>query len=268
MSIAQYEKALSGLTRAIRQLGSKKETTDRERRDILKKAQNAAQLVLIDDLISEIQTELNDVEQKIEESLKQRREQLLIAARDSGTPHKRFTDYDRVGIFKVTYKGQKIQLDIGSEILMTIEETNGDKAFDAINKAAQELESTPFSRDEFFATIKSAFGYARADGNIREGSIAVKALYVYVVSARHLRSSNYLKNPSVKAFQDYSLAQFAYDLARFGRDGWFFGKEALKTMTPNMVTIKAGKALMLPSLDSVEKQGPQFATLKIEKREF
>ena len=183
MSIAQYEKALSGLTRAIRQLGSKKETTDRERRDILKKAQNAAQLVLIDDLISEIQTELNDVEQKIEESLKQRREQLLIAARDSGTPHKRFTDYDRVGIFKVTYKGQKIQLDIGSEILMTIEETNGDKAFDAINKAAQELESTPFSRDEFFATIKSAFGYARADGNIREGRIVPVPV--------HLRDSHY-----------------------------------------------------------------------------
>jgi hypothetical protein len=267
MTMAQHEKDVAALSRLIKQLTSKKETSDSTRLDLLKKTQKAAQAILMDDLISELAQEVSGLEQRIEEALKQRREQLLRAARDANIPHKRFTDYDMVGIFKVSYKGRKVQLDVGSEAWMTVEEMDGNKLFDAINKATEELESVPFSREEFFKTLKSAFSYARADGQVQDGSIAIKTLYTYVVSARQLRSDKYLKNPTMKSFQDYSMAQFAYDFARFGRDGWSFDKECLRTMTPNMATIKEGKAIMLPSIGTVENSGPQVATLKIEKRE-
>lgn len=267
MSMVQYDKAVSALSRAIKQLTRKKETPDGERLDLLKKALKAARSVSLDDLIGEIDKEVAELDLRVADALKHRREQLLRAASDAKVPNKKFSDYDRVGIFKITYKGRKVMLDVGSEAFMTVEEMDGRKLFDVVNKAAEELEGVPFTREEFFKTLKSAFGHARADGKVKDGSVAIRTLYSYVVSARQLRCDKYFKKPSVKSFQDYSIAQFAYDLARFGRDGWFFDNESLRTMTPNMATIKAGSALTLPAFGTVEKPGPQFATLKIEKRE-
>lgn len=267
MSFTQYHKVVGTLARALNAVGKKTNLSELQRADIIKKALKAARAVAFNDLISQLEQQSEELDRGIEETLKQRREDLLRAARDENVPHKRFTDFDRVSVFKITYKGRKVRLHIGSELLRILEEVDGRKLFEAIQKEASKLESEPFSREEYFEALKIAFSIARSKGQQKDGAVAVKTLYPYVVLARHTQIKQFLNSPGLKRFQEYSTAQFVYDLARFGRKGWSFGNEVISTQTPNMATISAGKTMTLPILDSVEGSSKPFATLMIKKKE-
>ena len=267
MSLTQHDKSITSLSRLLKILIRKKECTDIERYDNLQKALKAARAVSFTDLLIELEREGEEGKRKVDAALDQRREQLLRTARDSGIPYKRMTEYDRVGVFKVTYKGRKAQLSVGSETLVVLEESDGAKLFEAIQKEMEVLEKETFSREEYFEVLKVALGIARSKGQQKDGSVPVKTLYPYVALARQTQSDQFLKSPNTRRFQDYSTAQFVYDLARFGREGWSVGNEILSTQTPNMATISAGKSMALPVLDSIEGSGKPFATLKIKKKE-
>ncbi len=267
MSLTQHDKSIAALGRALKLFIKKGECSDIERYDNLKKALNAARKVLFDDLLIELEREGDEVKRKIDTALDQRREQLLMAAREARIPYKRMTDYDRVGVFKITYKGRKAQLSVGSEKFLILEEADGARLFDAIQEQANVLENEPFSREGYFEALKVALGIARSKGQQKDGGVPVKTLYPYVALARQTQSDQFLKTPVSKRFQDYSTAQFVYDLARFGREGWSVGNETLTTQTPNMATISAGKSMTLPVLGSIEGSGKPFATLMIKKKE-
>jgi hypothetical protein len=267
MSLTQHDKSIASLARALKLLTRKKECSDIERYDNLKKALDAARKVSFDELLIELEREGDEFKRKIDVAVDQRREQLLSAARDAVVPFKRLTDYDRVGVFKVDYKGKKVQLSVGSEALVTLEEADGAQLFEAIQKEAQALEEERFSREGYFDVLKVALAIAKSKGQQKDGSVPIKTLYPYVALARQTQSDQFLKTPDTKRFQDYSTAQFVFDLARFGREGWSVGNETLSTQTPNMATISAGKSMTPPVLDSIEGSGKPFATLMIKKKE-
>ena len=267
MSLTQHDKSIAALGRTLKLLMRKKECSDVERYDTLKKALKAARAVSFDDLLIELEREGDEFKHKIDAALDQRREQLLRAARDAEIPYKRLSDYDKGGVFKVSYKGRKVQLSVGSETLVVTEEADGAKLFETIQQKTQELEEEPFSREGYFEVLKVAIGIARSRGQQKDGSVPIKTLYPYVALARQTQSDQFVKSPNAKRFQDYSTAQFVYDLARFGREGWSVGNETLSTQTPNMATISAGKSMTPPVLDSIEGSGKPFATLMIKKKE-
>lgn len=267
MSLIQHAKAVEALTRALRPLSKGKELSDVKLLDTLRKVLKAAHSVPFAELISELERQSTEIDQRIAHTLEQRRELLLRSARDAKVPHMRFTNYDQIGAFKVTYKGKKVQLYVGSEALKELEETDGSKLFDVIQKEAEALDCQALSREELFLTLKDALRLVPAQGRQPDGWVPVRNLYPYVVLARQARSKRFLEKPEPSRFQGYSTAQFVYDLARFGREGWSFGNEILRTMTPNMATIREGKAMMLPSFETVEGPGPQLAVLRIDKKE-
>lgn len=267
MSITPHEKAIAALARALKPVAKNQHKSAAEQYQSLENALKAAQSISFNELLEELENEVKEAKRVMDEALNQRREQLLRASHEHGMPHKRMSDYDRVGVFKVTYKGTKAELQVGSEAMTVVNEVDGSKLFTAIQEAGDKLENVPFSREAFFGVLKAAFGIARAKGQVKDGAVAIKALYPYVAVAWQLQREQFLKAPGSKSFQDYSSAQFVYDLARFGRDGWSIGNETLSTQTPNMATISAGKAMILPTLGSLEEQGPQLATLAIKTRE-
>lgn len=267
MSITQHEKAIAALARALKPVAKNQSKSEVDRYQALQNALKAAQAVTFNELLGDLESEVKEAKRVMDAALDQRREQLLRAAQEHGMPHKRMTDYDRVGVFKVTYKGTKSELQVGSEAMTVVSEVDGAKLFAAIQEAADKLENVPFSRGAFFDVLKAAFGIAKAKGQLKDGAVAIKTLYPYVAVAWQLQRDQFLKTPGAKSFQEYSSAQFVYDLARFGRDGWSIGNETLSTQTPNMATISAGKAMILPALGSLEAQGPQLATLSIKTRE-
>jgi hypothetical protein len=181
-------------------------------------------------------------------------------------PHKRFGDYDRVGPLKISYKAKKVKLEIGSEPLAEFEESDGVKTLEKAKLALETLEAEPFEREKFFQTLKDAVRLARDHGRAdREGWIPIRAVYTYAVLLRHLHFEEFTKKPETNKFRKYSRAQFVYDLARFGAKGWSVNDEMLKSRTPNMATVAAGKAMIIPELRSLEGTGTQVAVLKIEK---
>ncbi len=267
MSLTQHEKAIAALARALKPVTKNQNKSEVDHYQAIENALKAAQSVSFNEFLSELESELKEAKRVMDSALEQRREQLLRAAQEHGMPHKRMTDYDRVGVFKVTYKGTKSELQVGSEAMTIVTEVDGSKLFTAIREAGDKLENVPFSREAFFDVLKAAFGIAKAKSQVKDGAVAIKTLYPYVAVAWQLQREQFLKTPGSKSFQDYSSAQFVYDLARFGRDGWSIGNETLSTQTPNMATISAGKAMILPTLGSLEAQGPQLATLAIKTRE-
>jgi len=267
MSMALQKKALDALSRSLRPLADEKPLTAEQQTAALKKALAALNGLDLAGLRSELERRRDELEQKATTDLARRREDLLRAAREQSIPHKRFSEYDRVGPFKVSYKGKKVALELGSEKMVELEELNGARLLTALQDRMTELDKDPFSREEFFACLKEAFRMAKERGLAAEGRFPIKRIFPFFVLAKQARRDAFLQKPSTKTFQEYPVYQFVYDLARFGRDGWRLGDEMLRTQTPNMATISQGKAMMLPALDSQDGTGQQVAVVWIEKRE-
>ena len=90
---------------------------------------------------------------------------------------------------------------------------------------------------------------AKAQGQARDGKVPIRRLYPLVVLVRQSQNERFVKRPEQKSSRNYPIAQFVYDLARFGQEGWIMQDERLSTQTPNMASIQKGTTVMLPSLD-------------------
>lgn len=232
----------------------------------LSKAETAAKSVPLPELIDSIEEHLRQINEKIKISMEERREKLLICANESNFTYKRFGDYDRITFFKISYKGKRVKFEIGSELVCQFDETDGNKIFEILKQEYDKLRNTYFEREGFFQTVKDAYKIAINRENIRNSWVPIRTLYVYISLLRNLQFNDYLKKPNPKSIREYSLAQFVFDLARFGEKGWSIGDEVLQTQTPNMATTAAGKTVTLPDLKSVTMLGPQLAVLRISKR--
>ena len=210
-----------------------------------------------------------ELARRVNEQLERRREDLLSAAEAAGWRALRRHDYDHVDCFRITYRRVQVTLELGSEKWGAFEETDGRRVFDRVMEARSELDSFPFSRDEFFDTMKDAIVTAKAKELARDGKVPIRKLYPLVVVERQLRSQAFMKQPSTSRFSNYSICQFIYDLARFGKSGWLGGRGGrLCSQTPNMRTIAARGAITLPVLEGPGStaQNQQIAVLWIDRQ--
>jgi hypothetical protein len=267
ISFAAQKKAVDALSRALKPLSSEQALPVGELADAFEEAIKACAHLDLESLAKDLKEEVEGVRLRLEKVLASRREDLLKAAREHEFPHKRFSEYDHVGPFKISYKGRSVLVEMGSERFETLSEANGAALFELIREKANGLERDAMPREVFFQTLKDALRLAKTIGHAEDGRVAVRALYPLVVLARHARSEAFLNKPEGRTFKDYPLTQFLYELARFGRDGWRCGDELLRTQTPNMATISQGKTLMLPNLDAQDGTSHRIAVLWIEKRE-
>ncbi len=267
MELKEYATDINKLAAALAKILRAKMPSDLELADMLREALTAAKAVSIEQVVEKIDGLRNQVQMRVDQALNERREVLLQAAKQAEVPFKRYGDYDRLGVFKVLYRGKKVRLEVGSEVFGDFEEVDGLRVFEIIRESRQMLESQPFDRSKFFRLLKHSYRVAKDEEVARDGWVSVQRLYAYLVLMRHINSEEFIKKPEGKKFQNYSTAQFVYDLARFGHREWTLGDEVLRTRTPNMATVASGRAMTLPNLDTVETLGPQLAVLRIEKRE-
>ena len=258
------------LRRAVRAWANANDVGTAAELPLLTKSVDALRAVrsLDADLFAELDTQRAELARSMEQQLERRREDLLGAAEEAGCRAIRRQDYDHVDCFRVTYRRLRVTLELGSEKWGTLDEADGRRVFDRLIEARAELDGLPFSRDEFFDIVKEAVRTARAKELARDGTVAIRQLHPLVVVERQLRDQGFMKQPSARRFSDYSMCQFIYDLARFGREGWLTGRgERLSSQTPNMGTIAARGAVTLPMLDGpgMGMQSPQIAKLWIER---
>ena len=265
MEIEKVVKDLNRLNTAMKKLASTKAVSDFERVEQLKKALTESRTLAMHELAAHLEQLLEQTDSRIKKSLEERRESLLQASRTAEIQCKRFGDFDRIDIFKVTYKGKKIRLEVGSETVNEFQESDGSMILARIQEERRKLQNVPFFRERFFQILQYSCLLAQREKKDWDGWVPVRLLYSYVAILRHLDSEAFMKDPAPKRSVAYSSAQFVFDLARFGRTGWTCGDHALRTQTPNMTTVSAKKAVTLPDLDVVDKLGPQFAVMKIRK---
>jgi hypothetical protein len=259
--------ALQNLSRALKAIESpKRPLNDYQLVEALLKASAAAGEINLEDLKRALAAEGKTVSDRIAISLEQRRENLLNAAKVSGIPNKRFGDYDRIGPLKISYKGKKVRVEIGSEALAEFGEADGQKVFEKSQEALKALDDEPFERENFFKAMNDAMRLAKEHGRAdRQEWVPIRSVYTYFILLRHLYIDEFTKKPETNKFRKYTRAQFVYDLARFGGKGWSVGNETLRSRTPNMATVAAGKTMIIPDLKSVEAFGDQISVMRIEK---
>ena len=258
-------KALTKVKTAANALSKVKDPGLTETLSLVEKMITALRGARIDGVLQELELHRTELARDIDATLARRREDLHQAAKSAGWKARTLQNYDHVGFFRVEYKKDKVTLQIGSEKLKAFDEVDGQKVFSRIMEARTALESFPFERDAFFGTIKNALRLATIGGTHPQGKVPVREVYPLVVLVRQSQDKGFMKLPCQRNFGDYSICQFVYDLARFGKDGWGIGNgESLRSRTPNMSTIDGGKAITLPVLEG-EGRGTQFATLWIEK---
>ncbi len=94
---------------------------------------------------------------------------------------------------------------------------------------------------------------AAVDGRAQDGKVPVRDLYPYVVLRRQMESEKFTKQPSSNHYSNYTLAEFAFELMRFGSDhdhGWTCGNKRINNRGPAMST--QDRAVQLP--DSTRTQ--------------
>lgn len=216
-------------------------------------------------LAERLEEEREKLEKRTVENLQRRREELHKSAAKAGWTVRRLQDFDFVECFRLDYRGEQVTVKLGSERCDSFNETDGKKVFVRLQQELSKLRDFPFSRDDFFQMLKEALHMGRVFGYDNDGKVPIRKVYALCALARQTRNEKFMRNPNGKNFQDYSICQFIFDMARFGQSGWRDGRgERLSSQTPNMASAVEKKTLTLPSLDSAEA-GAQLAALWIEK---
>ncbi len=265
MEMDKFAKDLNKLNLQIKKLGSTKVFNDYEKVEILKKAAGASDIISFSELSSQLDKLIQETQARIDTSLEQRRETLLVESRKAGFLAKRFGDYDRIDIFRVTYRGKKVRLEVGSELLEEFVESDGLKVLEKIQEERTKLHTSPFKRERFFRLLQYSCFLAQREIGGSDQWVPVRMAYAYLTLLRNLDSESFVKAPTQKKFIAYSTAQFVFDLARFGSTSWSCENYVVRSQTPNMSTVAAKKAVTLPDLANPDKLGPQLAVLKIVK---
>ena len=252
-SLPSVLKALERARRTVDLLVKAKDTSRAERISTLNKAIAALQEIEATRALSVLNRELGVLVRSRDEVLKHRRENLARCAKEAGWPAKRLKEDDFVGGFQVSYRLEKVTLRLGSELLTTFDEPDGTSLFSRLQQERSKLEGFPFARLDFIESFKDAIHLARQQGKDREGKVPIRTLYPLLVLARQGRDERFIKRPVTNSFTEYSMAQFVYDLARFGRDGWKSDRgERLCNQPPNMASIAKGATVTWAYPDSVD----------------
>lgn len=234
---------------------------------VLNRSIAALRAIGLEDAIHDLDGVRAALVQSRDEALKARREELLRAAKEAGWRVRRLKNYDFVGCFQVNYRHHRVTLRLGSEILDSFDEADGASLFSRLRTELGKLDQFPFSRSQFMEAIKGALSLARIRGVDRNGRVPVRKLYPLVVLVRQSQDPRFLKRPGVKHFVDYPIAQFVYDLARFGRNGWRNEQgERLCNQPPNMGSIAKGATVTLPSLEGDGSGRTQIGSVWVGKR--
>jgi len=264
--VAASLKALDRARKAGAALTKLKDPGIVEARAATAKALEAFRALDLDELARELQRRHDDLSRQEEAALQRRREALRRAAEAAGWPVRRMQESDHVGYFRVVYKGVRVSLQLGSETVERLDEVDGERLFARVTEVRERVESVPFSRPAFFASIKHALRLARSQGLDRDGWVRIKPLYPLVVLARQALDEKFTNRPEARNFTEYSLAQFAFDLARFVQQGATEGGERLRNRPPNMASIERKSTITLPSLDG-SGSGEQLGAVRVDKVE-
>ena len=265
-SLSDVLTALERARRTVDLLVKAKDTSRAERISTLNKAIAALQEIEAARALSVLNRELDVLVRSRDEVLKHRRENLARCAKEAGWPAKRLKEDDFVGGFQVSYRLEKVTLRLGSELLTTFDEPDGASLFSRLREERSKLEGFPFARLDFIESFKDAIHLARRQGKDRDGKVPIRTLYPLLVLARQGRDERFIKRPVTNSFTEYSMAQFVYDLARFGRDGWKTDRgERLCNQPPNMASIAKGATVTLPALDGDGSGGPQLGAVWVDR---
>lgn len=266
LPLPAVEKALDRARRTVNVLVKAQDTSPSARISDLGKAIAALQELEVARVLSDLNHQHAELVETRDNALKLRRENLARSASEAGWAVKRLKEYDFAGGFQVSYKLERVTLRLGSELLTTFDEPDGASLFSRLREERSKLEKFPFARLDFMESCKDAIHLARRQGKDRDGKVPIRALYPLFVLARQGRDERFIKRPVAKSFTEYSMAQFVYDLARFGRDGWKTERgERLCNQPPNMASIAKGATITLPSLDGDGSGGPQLGSVWIDR---
>lgn len=269
MSLKDAPKALDKACKALKDMVSaeQRETSLKDAIALRNKAIAALQAIGLEDMLHILEQEWADLVRHRDDAFKNRREKLLQSAEEAGWTIKRLKNYDYVGCFRVNYKQERVTVQLGSERLLTFDEVDGARLFARLQSERENLDRFPFHRRNFFQSMKEALALARAQGQDRDGKVPIRKLYPLMVLVWQSQNEHFLKSPGSKSFTEYPMAQFIYDLARFGQDGWKVdGGWRLSTQTPNMASVDKHATVKLPTLHSDgSRGGEQVGMIWIQK---
>ena len=267
-SLKDTPKALDKACKAFKAVVSvKPEETLKDTLALHNKAIAALQAIGLEDVLCILEKECAELVRRREDAFKDRREVLLRSAEEARWTVKRLKNYDFVGCFRVNYKKERVTILLGSELLSTVDEVDGKRLFAHLQSERKNLDEFPFERLNFFQSMKEALTLARAQGQDQDGKVPIRKLYPLMVIVRQSQNEHFLKSPGSKSFTDYPMAQFLYDLARFGQEGWKVdGRWRLSTQTPNMASVAKRVTVKLPTLHGDgSRGGEQLGMIWIQK---
>lgn len=184
--------------------------------DIFKKALNEADALSFTESSDCLKALIEAEQANIGESLGQRRETPLTQSRNIGLSVKCFGDFDRIDIFKVSYKENKIRREVGSEAVAEFGEFDGTKRLERIQDKRIKRDNSALKRERIFRFLQYSHLWGQREIGSWDQWLPIRRVYSHLALPRHLDADGFVKALSQKSFTSYTTAQFVFDLARFG----------------------------------------------------
>ena len=259
-------RAFGKARKALAPLSKPNEASTTEVMSALSKAISTLRAIKLESVLLDLDRQHAALIQHRDEAFKRRRDDLARSAKGADWAVKRLRQYDFIGCFQVNYKQERITLRVGSEVLTTFNEVDGVTLFSHLQEEKERLDGFPFSRPDFFHSLKDAIRLARVLERDRDGKVPIRTLHPLLVLIRQSRNERFVAHPVLKSFTEYPISQFVFDLARFGREGWKTERgERLCNQPPNMASIDKGLTMTLPSFDGDGSGGPQLGAIWTDK---
>jgi hypothetical protein len=209
-----------------------------------------------------IEREASEVRERVETSLRSRREKLHQAAGAAQWHAQMGGQYDRIDIFQVEYEGVTAVVKLGGVPCERVKEVDGEKLFDRLKQLKAELQQAPFQRENFFKQLRGAYATCRRTTGAGDEFVPVRELHREMVLERARGSERFRKSGEAKSIDGYSLPQFVFDLARFIREGVTVGEERVVMPTPSMR--ESREAVHIPNLEHPTSSEVTAARLAIK----
>ena len=181
-----------------------------------------------------------------------RRERLWQILKEEGIRFKRLQKQDFVlGLVLEYQRPDKVTMYVGNTRLKSFKEMDGDRLYERIVEARDKLDSFPFTRKAFMKSIREGIRDAQRQGvavSHDQSKVNVKVLHKMIKAKRGNR---------------YTLAQFAWDFARFGKSNWVEGGFRIANQAPALVNIARGLTLTIPDFNLFGRNGPQLNSIYI-----
>lgn len=255
--------ALKAASDGAQKLSKAAKLTLLDREEALGKFSESLRTLDLPGLTAVVEAERGRIKELIATDLKRKRELVLQTAESMGQPVRRYSDYDRIGPFRITHQGASTKVAFGRLAVESFDEANGEKAAERIVALRKETLEGAFDPRVFYHEFQQAVRHASVEDALHDGWVRLDAIYREFALGQMRSGFGKRGWKEAKPTAPVPLVRFVVQFARLLLAANYPKGQYLRIRTPAMAL--SGEAFQVPDLGDPLGDEKLVLDVKIER---